>query len=71
MCCWLAIEIVSQYSIIAAIDAAIALMISGETVPIFSMNRCVSTPRNCNVSTADGFVNRFDLSGSTFTCQIL
>ena len=54
---------------------AIALLIEFiayvEISPIFLINRRVSTPRNCNRSAAETFVNPFELFGKIFTSQTL
>ena len=60
-----------SYSITAAIAATIDRMPAGDTSPNFRTNRCVSTPRSCNVSTAEAFVSPFLLSGVIFTPRLI
>jgi len=59
------------YSMMAAIARTISSKVGAETCPNFRMNRCLSIPRNCNVSTAETLVRPLARSGSIRTCQIL
>ena len=53
------------------IALTIDLMTASETMPISRTNRCVSTPRSCSASTAEGLLNPLSLSGISLTCQRL